>query len=315
MKLVSFVAGLSLVVAPFFVYAEEEKPLSDYLKDTEKTIKEKQEKAKDKLSKAKKIDDKDVITIWENVEQVLEAKSACFKEGEEIDIEICLDKAVLKLAEEGNFQAQDEIAIKYQSTEHATALKWYNAILNNPKAPKVYKLVILEAIEELEKEIEKSGEKSENTKNIQADKAKHEELMKEYPKKLRKAELLENKTLVELLNGIIKLHEKQTACYEKKEPLQHRVCILESYKTCADSGNFYCQHLLGNIYENSFDNKALAIQWYEKAIKNPKTPKDYIPELESDLKRVQEKKDKPIEKEETPVKKNDTASKDEPKKE
>lgn len=241
-----------------------------------------------------------LVIVSENVEAVLEAKSLCFKKDDEmIEIYLCTYESIKKLAEEGNFIAQEAIGRMYLNKDEANlpmALRWLKKALENPKTPLAYKTLILEKAKEVEERIARSGlgEKEENElsdaiKEDMASIEKHQQIIEE----LKKEKLDKNPEFAIMLKNLDDIFTYQKPCYGLKEALDIRACILREIKNLADNGNFIAQHELGNIYENSFDNKAMAIKWYNAALKNPNTPKLYKPQVESDLNRVKLKTGSP----------------------
>ncbi len=283
-------------MTPWVVMAVPEKSLSDEIKAEQKSIEENQQALKQVQAQSKQADDKESTVIWEELDPVLEAKSRCFKENEEIEIRICIHDSVKKLADAGNFIAQDMMGKIYQSSadNNEMAIRWYNVALKNPKTPVKYKEWLLSDIGKLEAVLKendinnKSTEKplSEGMKKDMAEIATEQEFI---AKQKRKAELLEDKEAVLMLDELDNVFSAQKPCFEKKEEHDINVCMNQQLKEMAQKGNFFAQHQLGNIYENSFNNKAMAIKWYNTALNNPKTPKSYKGQIESDLKRVKSK--------------------------
>src|SRR5690242_14820179 len=105
---------MSLLMLSFaastIVLADEQKPYSENLKKEKEAIEKSHHKTKKERKVAERLEDKDKIITAKNYEVVLEAESQCFKENEELAIHICMKKAVKKLADEGNFVAQDNMA-------------------------------------------------------------------------------------------------------------------------------------------------------------------------------------------------------------
>ncbi len=97
-------------------------------------------------------------------------------------------------------------------------------------------------------------------------------------KKLKKAERVRDKDSLGMLTELEAVFNSQKPCFELKEEYDIQICMLRQIKILADHNNFFAQHQLGNIYENSLQNKAMAIKWYNAALKNPKTPKSYKPQ-------------------------------------
>lgn len=283
--LLSFAFATSTIVL-----AEDEKPLSETIKEEKKFIEQKRQKAEKEMKAAKILEDKDTIIIWENMDVVLENKSKCFKENEELTIRLCLSKILRKLADEGNFVAQNNLAKSYEGLANdEMALKWYNTVIKNPKTPLKYKYAVLDDIEKLEDKLKGKESKQEKplSESIKEEIKEVSELKESLGKQKRKATLLEDKEMLSSIKELEEAVDSQTKCFEKQEELDITICMKEQIKNLADKGNYLAQHMLGNLYENGYNNKPMAIQWYKKALENPKTPKSYHYQLQNDLERAQ----------------------------
>lgn len=295
-RLMSSFIITSLMTSSVVLASSSEKPLSDEIKAEQKAVEQKQQVLKQAQAESKQADDKESNVIWNELDPVLEAKSRCFKESEEIEIRICIHDSVKKLADTGNFIAQDMMGKIYQSSaqNNEMAIRWYSVALKNPKTPVKYKEWLLKDIEKVEavlKENDKSNKNaekplSEGMKQDMVYIATEQEMI---AKQKRKAQLLEDNESVMMLDELDNVFSAQKPCFEKKEEHDINVCMNQQLKEMAQKGNYFAQHQLGNIYENSFNNKAMAIKWYNAALGNPKTPQSYKGQIESDLKRVKSK--------------------------
>jgi TPR repeat protein len=204
-------------------------------------------------------------------------------------------KVLKKLADEGNFVAQDSLAKSYEAYQnHEMAVHWYTKAIKNPKTPRMYKELVYDDLEKLEEKFKGTENKeekplSESTKkqlnNLKEDKEKMNKLK-------RKAILLEDEETLKRLKELEETVDSQTKCFEEKEEHNINICLLEQIKNLADKGNYFAQHMLGNLYENAYENKPMAIQWYKKALENSNTPENYLYQLQNDLDRVQGKEKK-----------------------
>lgn len=285
-KAITFISAIALLAQPMFVLAAEDEPLSESLKKKQESIQKLKETSAKELDRAKRLDQKDRIALYKATDEVLEAKAACFKQGEEISIRVCLSKVVTDLAEKGNFYAQDELGIIYSNNEDDLALKWFDMVLKNPTTPKGYKLAVLESVEKIEQKVEKEGKKAKLSDSMSKKKEDYQKILKEYPARVRKAEILEHKEYLVILREMRDSTDKQSECYQNEDPVKFYNCFDETLKSCAEEGNFFCQHFLGNIYERDFNNLPLAIKWYEMTLKNPKLPPSYRQEVQNDLDRA-----------------------------
>lgn len=292
--------GLTLIflcsMAISQVSAQDKQSISDALKEQQKSTQELKEEIQKKREAADPFSDKAALVIWDNIEAVLEAKSQCFKKGEDIDMHLCIHESIKKLAEAGNFAAQDSVAKTYLEEPQvnlAMALSWFKKALENPNTPREYKEYILEDAQKIEEALKK-GDLSNNeekplSEGLKEDMAyiatEHQHIQNE----IKKAQTTQDKETLAMLSELEEVFHSQKPCFELKEEFDIQVCMLRQIKTLADKGNFFAQHQLGNIYENSIQNKAMAIKWYNTAIRNPKTPKSYIPQIQSDLNRVKSK--------------------------
>lgn len=272
----------------------QENQLSEPLKEEKKSIEETQALSKEERKKAEKVADQQSLAIWNDVDPFFEAKAKCFNLKEDVDIELCLLKAYETLAEAGNFVAQDFLGKLYLNYHKNTpmAIEWFKKALNNPRTPAKYKYGILEDLEALEKEVSQNKTEeadgkpiSEELKKIIKDIKASQELV---TLEKRKAQLLKDESQLQLLSAAEEHFNVRSKCLEKPNEHAITICLMESVKKLAESGNFYAQHQLGNVYEIAYHNKHEAIMWYKKALENPKTPLDYKPKIEEDLKRVQE---------------------------
>lgn len=126
-----------------------------------------------------------------------------------------------------------------------------------------------------------------------------EKSQQDVKKAKRRAEMLEDKNLVEFFSSLEKFLDINATCFDEtdKDEVKAGVCILSETQKLADAGNVVAQHGMGNIYEE-MGNYDKAISWYQKALDNPKLHELYKSEVESDMDRAKAKvKDKPKEKE------------------
>jgi tetratricopeptide (TPR) repeat protein len=123
--------------------------------------------------------------------------------------------------------------------------------------------------------------------NIQQEKAEVQKKREELKHAKRKAELLGDEEIKGLLHNMDQFLESNAKCYENEHQgeLEVGLCIMVETKKLAESGNYIAQHGLGNMYEE-MGEKTKAIDWYQRAIDNPKTPEMYKSEIHSDMKRA-----------------------------
>lgn len=287
--------GLTLIFLcsmAFIAHAQDSKSISDTLKEQQQTTQELKQEIQKKRQGADPFADKASLVIWDNIEAVLEEKSKCFKKGEDIEMHLCIHESIKKLAEAGNFAAQDSVAKTYMEEPQPNlpmALSWFKKALENPNTPTEYKEYILEDAQKIEEAIKQSNLSQEDkplTDSLKEDIAYIATELTKVESEIKKAQALQDKDTLNMLTELEEVFHSQKPCFELKEEYDIQVCMLRQIKTLADKGNFFAQHQLGNIYENSIQNKAMAIKWYNTALKNPKTPVSYKPQLESDLKRV-----------------------------
>lgn len=275
------------------VQAQDKKSISDSLKEQQQNTQELKQEIQKKRQSADPFSDKGALVIWDNIEAVLEAKSKCFKKDEDIEMHLCIHEQIKKLAEAGNFAAQDSVAKTYLEEPQPNlpmALSWFKKALENPNTPREYKEYILEDAQKIENKLKQSNQANPDekplTESLKEDMAyiatEHEKIEKE----IKKAQAAQDKDTLAMLTDLEEVFHSQKPCFELKEEYDIQICMLRQIKTLADKGNFFAQHQLGNIYENSIQNKAMAIKWYNTALKNTKTPSSYKPQIESDLKRV-----------------------------
>lgn len=268
-----------------------DKPLSEELSQEKKDIEETQTLSKEARQKAERVADKESLAIWNDVDPFYEAKAKCFSESEEIDIRVCLLKVQEKLANEGNFIAQDFLGKLYQNyyNNPVVALKWYKTAFDNPRTPAKYKYTILKELEALEssvKDVKSEDKQFSKELNEYIASLKKQKEMVDIEK--RKAEILQDETSLSLFSTAEAVISSSTQCADKPNEHAVMICISESIKRLANAGNFYAQHQLGNMYETGYKNKKEAIKWYQAAMDNPKTPAAYKNEVEKDLKRAQD---------------------------
>ncbi len=152
-----FLCSISCVSAG---WAQEDKSISETLKEERQTNEQYKQEIQKKRQEAGSSHDKSVLMIWDNIEAVLEAKSQCFKKDEDIEMHLCIHEAIKKLAEEGNFAAQDSVAKTYMAKpqeNYAMALSWFKKALENPKTPSDYKQFILEDVQKIEALLKESN--------------------------------------------------------------------------------------------------------------------------------------------------------------
>lgn len=280
------------------VLADEDKPYSENLKKEKEAIEKGIHKTKKDIKSAERLEDKGKVITAKNYEMVLEAESQCFKENEEVAIHICMKKAVKKLADEGNFVAQDNMAGYYSRQSNdpelandELALKWYYAALKNPNIPPYYKSSILDDVEKLEEKLK--GKESKDNKPLSKSLKKQIESIKAFKEFTSKGTItISDKEELSTMKELEETIDSQSTCIEKTEEHDIQICLIEQIKILADKGNYCAQHMLGNIYENRIDNNSMAIQWYKKALENPKITKYYAVEVQRDLDRVQSKEKK-----------------------
>lgn len=270
--------------------AKENKPISETLKEQQESTHELKQEIQKKRQEAVLAQDKSALIMWDNIEAVLEAKSGCFKKKEELDMHLCIHESIKKLAEKGNFAAQDAVAKTYMSKpneNYPMALHWFKQALENPNTPNEYKEFILEDVKKVEALVKENPTSDKPlSEGLQEDMAYIDHEQQNLAKEIKKAVLSKDIDSLSMLKELDYVFNAQKPCFELKEEYDIQLCMLKQIKTLAEKGNFFAQHQLGNIYENSIENKAMAIKWYNTAIKNPKTPKSYIPQIESDLQRV-----------------------------
>ncbi len=278
------------------VWADEEQSISQTLKEQQKSTEELKQEIQKKRQEVGPLYDKETLVIWDNIEAVLEAKSQCFKKDEDIEMHLCIHESTKKLAEEGNFAAQDSIANTYLAKpqeNYAMALSWFKKVLENPKTPAQYKEYILEDAKKLEAVLKVNEQSSKEEKplsqNLKDDIAYIDNERENIGKEIKKAERTRDREHLEMLTELEVVFNSQKPCFDLKEEFDIQICMMRQIKQLADKNNFFAQHQLGNIYENSIENKAMAIKWYNAALKNPKTPKTYKPQIEKDLDRVKSK--------------------------
>ncbi|MBS0287372.1 MAG: hypothetical protein JSR17_08755 [Proteobacteria bacterium] len=286
-----FLCSISFLVC---ANAKEAKSISETLQEQKETTHELKQEIQKKRQEALAQQDKSALIMWDNIEAVLEAKSGCFKKKEELEMHLCIYESIKKLAESGNFAAQDTVAKTYMAKpqeNYPMALHWFKIALENPNTPNEYKEYILEDVKKVEGLVKENKLVNEKplSESLQEDMAYIDHEQQNLAKEIKKAALSKDLDSLKMLKELESVFSAQKPCFELKEEYDIQVCMLKQIKSLADKGNFFAQHQLGNIYENSIENKAMAIKWYNTAIKNPKTPKSYIPQIESDLQRVKSK--------------------------
>lgn len=270
-----------------------DKPLSEDLEKEKQTIEETRTTSKKEREQAAKVTDRETLLVWDEIDPFFEAKAKCFNESEEIDIRVCILKVHEKLAAEGNFIAQDFLGKLYQNyyNNPAMALKWYQEAFKNPRTPAKYRYVILSDLESLEKTAANNKAKPED-KPFSDELKKYMTELKAQQKIIeverRKAEILEDELNLALFQAAEETINSRAKCADKPNEHAVMICVDEEISRLANQGNFYAQHQLGNMYETGFKNKAQAIKWYQAALDNPKTPAEYKPQIEADLKRAKE---------------------------
>ncbi|MBN9286469.1 MAG: hypothetical protein BGO43_06705 [Gammaproteobacteria bacterium 39-13] len=294
------VAGLILltsitILAVTFSFAQnDKKPLSGSLEEQKKEIEKTRKGTQEQMAQAKGSADKERILFLEDLDALLESNSRCYQEKEEIDIRVCMLNGNKKLAEKGNFIAQDMLARNYHEFHQniPMTLKWFKKAVENPRTPSQFKERLTKDINALEEELKKAppeGEISNTTKKeIEQLNSDKENALKQK----RKAELLDDKDNLTIYQEMETFLDAALPCYAKKDDHEIYICSLQEIKKLAENGNFIAQHQLANIYENSYENKAMAIEWYQKGLENQKTPESYRPQLKQDLERVQAMQDK-----------------------
>ncbi len=105
----------------------------------------------------------------------------------------------------------------------------------------------------------------------------------------RKAQLLDDKDTVSLLENLDQYLEAQALCFRNKGTMEVDICMLSVLKKLAENGNYIAQHEMGNMYENGYDDVKMANEWYQKAFHNPTMPKVYQEEVLKDIKRMESK--------------------------
>ncbi|MBS0288917.1 MAG: hypothetical protein JSS07_02620 [Proteobacteria bacterium] len=263
-------------------------PLSEDIKQKEQQLqKDKQLVRQTKESGA---DDKDILLICNMTESMLEDFSFCYREKEEIDIRICLDESLKKLAQKNNFIAQMEVGNIYRFDQQLqAALIWYKKAIENPQTPARFKDFILEMIEKSEAQLQDPNNIGPGKDEVKEVNNYYEMRQKMLKDEIHKAERLNEKEFLIVYKEAQVSLDAQMKCLKLKDALDAKICINKAIKDKAQSNNFVAQHQLGNIYENGYDNKAMAIKWYNAALKNARTPKAYKREIEEDLKRVRSK--------------------------
>jgi tetratricopeptide (TPR) repeat protein len=107
------------------------------------------------------------------------------------------------------------------------------------------------------------------------------------------ADILGDKEMKEFMIGLEKFLDVNAKCFDKndKDELKAGLCMLDETNKLAAEGNVVAQHGMGNIFEE-MQNYPKAIEWYQKALDNPKTPDMYKPEIQSDMDRAKNKQKK-----------------------
>lgn len=287
-------SSLSFLISSSLFAQEEDKPLSEHLKKQKQEIEEMQKVHQEQKAAPKRSADKERDIFLEDLDAMLESNSLCYHEKEEVDIRVCILNANKDLAEKGNFIAQDVVAKNYLEFHQndQMALKWYKAALENPRTPDRFRKRLIGDINKLEAAIKQAsienhnkGEYSEATKQeIEQINIDKENALKQK----RKAELLEDKENIVIYNEIEHFLNAATPCYDKKDEHDIYICSLKTIKKLAERGNFIAQHQLGNIYENSYENKKMAIKWYQAGLDNKRTPPSYRSQFTHDLERAKE---------------------------
>lgn len=284
------IISVSALAISFSFAQNGEKPLSEFLRKQKKEIEEIKKDNKTQMSEAKASANKERIVFLEDLDAALEASSRCYQEKEEIDIRVCMLNSYKKLAEKGNFIAQDMLAKYYLEFHQNTplALKWYKKALENPRTAAPFKERITKDISTLEETLAKTESKNDASDLTQKEMDTLKKEKETITNQKRKAELLEDKENFVIYKEMEGFLDALAKCYEKKDDHEIYICSLEKIKKLAEEGNFVAQHQLGNIYENSYENKEMAIEWYQKGLANNKTPEAYHAELNRDLERAKE---------------------------
>jgi hypothetical protein len=101
------------------------------------------------------------------------------------------------------------------------------------------------------------------------------------------AETTGDKELAEFSSQVEVALEALAGCVKNEN--MDGACVLIEVKKLADEGNPMAQHMMGNIYEK-MNNYDVAIEWYQKALDNPKTYDKYKVEVQSDMDRAKKAK-------------------------
>ena len=116
------------------------------IKDLEKDLKNEQRKAEI-------LKDQDKLALIKEKFHVLSEKAKCFSKNDDMDVDLCLRVSYKKMAEDGNFVAQNDLGYIYENNyqNKKMAIYWYKKTIDNSKTPNSFKYSILEDIERLEK--------------------------------------------------------------------------------------------------------------------------------------------------------------------
>lgn len=114
--------------------------------------------ARDKLAaaRAKQLaaNDKEKVAIIDAQNAVLVNGTDCYNKEDRLEVEVCLKTSLKKLAQDGNFIAQEGLGALFEDTyqDYQAAINWYTKAMNNPKTPTTYKKVLSDEISAVGKE-------------------------------------------------------------------------------------------------------------------------------------------------------------------
>ncbi len=91
--------------------------------------------------------------------------------------------------------------------------------------------------------------------------------------------------LVDFLSDLHELLDSDEKCLALDDDTKTLSCMYENELKMAEKGNPLAQHALANTLLREGDT-AGALKWYELAMKNTKTIKEYLPAIENDLKKA-----------------------------
>jgi hypothetical protein len=278
------------------VLAQDSYELSEELQQKIQKLEKQKETTENQIKKAKKLDDKDTLSVYENFKLLLEKQHECVKFQEELEIQNCMFKATEKLAQEGNYIAQDSIGVSYEHdlNNPEMALRWYKKTLANPKAPENYKKELKENINKLEETLSKKERAKENEMPYSEGMTQEIKFVNDFAieveNNVKKFELLSDsdstvfwKTTQEYLAGM-------QACFTNNEEYQIIMCFNDDLLKLARAGNFVAQQQLGATYYEDYNNPKMALKWLNTSLNKAKTTKNFKYKILEDIEKVEGQK-------------------------